>query len=97
MPCWFWPIVVVYGIATAIYVGALWDKATKSHLTADTEQRRKQRAARMSLFFPFWLPWLCLELLWWLIKLAWGVKKRPEVSVLLCPECREKMKQGPLR
>ncbi len=95
MATWQWVLIVAYGLATLIHLGVLWDHATKSHLTADVEQRRKQRAARMTLFFPLWLPWYCLEFLWWLIKTAWGVKKRPEVSELLCPECRQKMSRGP--
>jgi hypothetical protein len=103
MPGWLIGLLIVYAFATLIYLGVLWDRAYKHHLIHGSPRdfeihvRRKRRAARMTLGFPFWLLWLFLELLWWLLKTAWGVKKKVEVSPLLCPECRQKMSRGPNR
>jgi hypothetical protein len=96
-------ILIAYGFATLIYLGVSWDRAYKHHLIHGSakdqaeHQRLRRRAARMSLFFPLWLPFLCIEGVWWLIKMAWGKVNHPKVSKLLCPECRKEMQQGPHR
>lgn len=90
-------LTVVYCVATVIFLFAGWGHATKWKIPEDVLKRRKQRMARFSLFFPFWLPWLVLELIWWLIRTAIGPKKQVRSDRSLCPECLSKAKKGPHR
>jgi hypothetical protein len=88
-----------------IYLAVIWIqisdlKIAKNYTEGNSErlkyERCKRRAARMSLVFPLWLPLLCLEGIWWLIKVAVDKEKVP-VAKELCPSCRKEMPQrGPM-
>lgn len=85
-----------YIILGAIFIASLWDAAKKEN---SEEGRRAMRAhaARMSLVVPFWLPIIAFTALWDLIKMAELWPEKPKFSVELCPECKKKIKRGPMR
>jgi hypothetical protein len=89
--------VITYILLGIIYIVAIWSSAN-SRTDAVTKTELRRHAARLTLIGPFWLFVVIFYEIRGLLKTAglWPPKK-PKVSHELCPECRKKIKRGPMR